>query len=145
MLPPFLMFFDLSQIDRDTSFSWRLVDVVHSLCSDQLYGCTCKLFSSLCTFVQKNLAPAWPQYDVSTCWNLIGQKEASRTAKVAYIGGVPPPKNRLTGKKSSYFLPKKYAILDTFFETFSLIFQHFLNERSMIEPKRQVRLDMVEK
>ena len=78
--PPFLWFFYPSKIEGHTAFSLRLV--VHALCSDQLYGCTCKLFSSLCTFVQKNLAPAWPQYDVSTCWNLIGQKEASRTTDV---------------------------------------------------------------
>ena len=40
---------------------------------DHLKCCTCKLFSSLCTLVQENLAPAWPQYDVRTCCNLIGQ------------------------------------------------------------------------
>ena len=74
--PPFLWFFYPSKIERPTAFSLRLV--VHALCFDQLYCCTCKLFSSLCTLVQDNLAPAWPQYDVNTCWNLIGQKEASQ-------------------------------------------------------------------
>jgi hypothetical protein len=104
--PPFLWFFYPSKTERPTAFSLRLV--VHALCFDQLYCCTCKLFSSLCTLVQDNLAPALPQYDVNTCWNLNGQKEASQreasqreasrrrpttpTAKAAYWGGVPPPK-----------------------------------------------------
>ena len=98
--PPFLWFFYPSKIERPTAFSLRLV--VHALCFDQLYCCTCKLFSNLCILVQDNLAPAWPQYDVNTCWNLIGQKEAShreasqreasRPSKAAYWGGVPPPK-----------------------------------------------------
>ena len=33
------------------------------------------LSCSLGILVQENLAPAWPQYDVRTCWNLIGQNK----------------------------------------------------------------------
>ena len=65
VVPPFLTFFDLCEIELITVVLSR--QVVHALCFDQLYCCTCKLFISLCTLVQDNLAPALPQYDVNTC------------------------------------------------------------------------------
>ena len=76
MSPPLLTFLDPNKIEQVTAFSARLV--VHTLCLDQIHSCNVSYSA-----VSENLTPAWPQYGVRTCCNLIGQSEDRYTHFVA--------------------------------------------------------------